>query len=63
MNTDLKRKGVKQHTGKAMEENPVIQLSLEGQLAFAEALLNPLEPNTALRRAFENHAKLFGQDQ
>lgn len=46
-----------------MEENPVIQLSLEGQLAFAEALLNPLEPNTALRRAFENHAKLFGQDQ
>ncbi len=48
---------------KAIEENSVIQLSLEGQLAFAEALLNPPEPNAALRRAFESHAKLFGQDQ
>ena len=48
---------------KAIEENSVIQLSLEGQLAFAEALLNPPEPNAVLRRAFKNHAKLFGQDQ
>lgn len=48
---------------KAIEENSVIQLSIEGQNAFAEALLNPPEPNAALRRAFENHAALFGQDQ
>ena len=48
---------------KAIEENSVIQLSLEGQLAFAEALLNPPEPNVALRRAFESHAELFGQVQ
>ena len=62
MNTKLKQKNVKEHTGKAIEENSVIQLSLEGQLAFAEALLNPPESNAALRRAFESHAKLFGQD-
>ncbi len=48
---------------KAIEESSVIQLSIEGQFAFAEALLNPPEPNAALRRAFENHAALFGQDQ
>ena len=48
---------------KAIEENSVIQLSLEGQKAFAEALLNPPEPNAALRRAFQSHAELFGQDQ
>ena len=56
MNTKLKQKDVKEHTGKAIEENSVIQLSLEGQLAFAEALLNPPEPNAALQRAFKNHA-------
>ena len=63
MNTKLKQKSVKEHTEKAIEENSIIQLSLEGQLAFAEALMNPPEPNAALRRAFENHAALFGQDQ
>jgi uncharacterized protein (DUF1778 family) len=63
MNTDLKRKDVKERTGKAMEKNSVIQLSLESQKAFAEALLNPPEPDAPLRRAFESHAKLFCQDQ
>jgi len=46
---------------KAIEENSVIQLSIEGQHAFAEALLNPPEPNATLRRAFESHAELFGK--
>ncbi len=48
---------------KAIEENSVIQLSIEGQNAFAEALLNPPEPNAALRRAFESHAALFVKGQ
>ncbi|HWR00410.1 MAG TPA: DUF1778 domain-containing protein [Chlorobaculum sp.] len=48
---------------KAIEESSVIQLSIEGQKAFAEALLNPPEPNAALRRAFESHAALFGQNK
>jgi uncharacterized protein (DUF1778 family) len=43
---------------KAIEDNHIVQLSLEGQTAFADALLNPPEPNAALRRAFERHDQL-----
>ena len=46
---------------RAIEENFVVQLSVEGQLTFAEAMLNPPEPNDALRRAFERHSKLVGK--
>ena len=63
MSTSLKQKGVKEPKLKAIEENSVIRLSIEGQNAFAEALLNPPAPNAALRRAFESHAALFGMDQ
>ena len=47
---------------RAIEQNFIIQLSLEGQKAFAEALLNPPEPNAALRRAFDRHTKLLKQN-
>ena len=47
---------------KTIEENFVVQLSMEGQEAFAEALLNPPEPNDALRRAFERHSALTGRN-
>ena len=47
---------------KTIEENYVVQLSMEGQEAFAEALLNPPEPNDALRRAFERHSALTGRN-
>ena len=47
---------------KAIEENFVVQLSIEGQVAFAQALLNPPEPNDALRRAFERHSALTGRN-
>ena len=60
MSRDLKRKDVIKRDENAIEGNSVIQLSLEDQLAFAKALLNPPEPNAALRRAFENHAAYFG---
>jgi len=60
MSRDLKRKDVKKRDDNAIEGNSVIQLSVEGQLAFAKALLNPPEPNAALRRAFESHGALFG---
>ncbi|WP_331560868.1 type II toxin-antitoxin system TacA family antitoxin [Chlorobium sp.] len=46
---------------KTIEENFVVQLSVEGQEAFAEALLNPPKPNNALRRAFERHSALTGR--
>jgi uncharacterized protein (DUF1778 family) len=47
---------------KTIEENFVVQLSMEGQEAFAKALLNPPEPNDALRRAFERHSALTGRN-
>jgi len=45
---------------KTIEDSHIIQLSIEGQQAFAEALLNPPEPNDALKKAFTKHAELIG---
>lgn len=44
----------------AIEAAEVIRLSVEDQRLFADAILNPPEPNAALRRAFEKHRELFG---
>ena len=38
---------------------PIIQLSIEDQRAFADAILNPPEPTPALRRAFRHHRELI----
>ena len=43
-----------------IETTDIIRLSVEDQQRFAESLLNPPEPNEALRRAFEKHRELFG---
>lgn len=43
---------------KAIEEAQVIRLSVEDQEALAAAILNPPEPNDALRRARAAHARL-----
>jgi uncharacterized protein (DUF1778 family) len=42
---------------RAIEETQIIRLSIEDQRRFAEALINPPEPNDALRRAAQLHAK------
>lgn len=47
---------------KTLEESQIIRLSIEGQMAFAEALLNPPEPNAALKKAFDKHAELIGNN-
>jgi uncharacterized protein (DUF1778 family) len=47
---------------KTIEGSHIIQLSIEGQTAFAEALLNPPEPNEALKKAFDKHAELIGSN-
>ena len=41
----------------AIEEEGIIRLSAEDQLRFAQALLNPPDPNEALRRAMQLHAQ------
>jgi len=42
---------------RAIENAQIIRLSVEDQRRFAEALLNPPEPNEALRRAAKLHAE------
>jgi len=46
---------------KTIEETTIIRLSVEDQRLIMESLLNPPEPNEALRRAFEARRKLFGE--
>ena len=42
---------------RAIENAQIIRLSVEDQRRFAEALINPPEPNEALRRAAKLHAE------
>jgi uncharacterized protein (DUF1778 family) len=41
---------------RAIEDEEVIRLSADDQLRFAQALINPPEPNAALKRAMRHHA-------
>lgn len=45
-----------------IEATEIIRLSVEDQRLFAESIINPPEPNDALRRAFEKHRELFGPE-
>lgn len=42
---------------RVIEDDRIIRLSAEDSVRFAEALLNPPEPNEALKRAMRLHAK------
>jgi uncharacterized protein (DUF1778 family) len=44
-----------------IEETAIIRLSVEDQRQIMESLLNPPEPNEALRRAFAARRMLFGE--
>ncbi|WP_318013080.1 DUF1778 domain-containing protein [Mesorhizobium sp. B292B1B] len=43
---------------RTVEETAIIRLSIEDQLALAEAILNPPEPNEALRKAADAYKRL-----
>lgn len=45
-----------------IEATEIIRLSVEDQRLFAESIINPPEPNDALRRAFEKNRELFGTE-
>ena len=47
---------------RTIEEAEIIRLSADDQRRFAEALLNPPEPNAAMRRAAEAHRRLVGPE-
>jgi uncharacterized protein (DUF1778 family) len=44
---------------RTIEEASVIRLTLAGQRAFAEAILNPPNPSAGLERAFASHELLI----
>lgn len=44
---------------RANEEASVIRLTLAGQRAFAEAILNPPKPSAGFERAFASHELLI----
>ena len=46
---------------RTIEETQIISLSVEDQIAFAGAIINPPEPNDALRRAFQRHRDLIDE--
>jgi uncharacterized protein (DUF1778 family) len=46
---------------RTIEQTEIIQLSLEDQRQLAEAILNPAEPNEALKKAAQQYRKLFGE--
>jgi uncharacterized protein (DUF1778 family) len=46
---------------KTIEETQLVRLSVEDQIAFAEAIIAPSDPNDALRRAKDAHHRLVLQ--
>jgi uncharacterized protein (DUF1778 family) len=45
-----------------IENAEIMRFSVEDQRLFADSILNPPEPTPALRRAFEKHRELFGNE-
>jgi uncharacterized protein (DUF1778 family) len=45
---------------RTIEKTEILRLSVEDQRQFAETILHPPKPNTALRRASKRHRQLFG---
>ena len=44
---------------RTIQETQIIRLSVEGQRAFAEAILNPPAPSEGLKMAFAAHRRLI----
>ena len=60
--TDFILSAVQEAAQKAIEQSQVMELSREDQKVFAKALLNPPEPNEALKKALALHQKLVQKD-
>jgi uncharacterized protein (DUF1778 family) len=48
---------------KALKDAQIIELSLEDQRRFAEAMLNPPEPGPAWKKAIEAHRRLVRESR
>ncbi len=56
--TDFVVTAVQDAIQRAMEQASVIRLTREGQIHFAEVLINPPPMTAAMKRAKERHSKL-----
>jgi uncharacterized protein (DUF1778 family) len=54
--TDFVVASVQRQADDVIREHNIITLTVQDSLTFTTALLNPREPNTALRDAFARHA-------
>ncbi|MGV3548138.1 type II toxin-antitoxin system TacA family antitoxin [Rhizobium sp.] len=57
--TDFVVSAVQEAAEKRIEQAQVMRLSLEDQKAFVDAIVNPPEPNAALKRAFARHREII----
>jgi len=57
--TDFVVSNALQDARRVIRENERILLNAQDQKNFVESLLNPPEPNAALRTAYRNHKKTF----
>jgi uncharacterized protein (DUF1778 family) len=46
---------------RTIEQTEILRLSVEDQRQIAEAILNPPEPNEALKKAAKKYRELFGE--
>jgi uncharacterized protein (DUF1778 family) len=44
---------------RTIEKTEIIRLSVAGQRAFAEAIINPPKPSAGLKKAFASHHRLI----
>ena len=58
--TDFMVVALQEAANRAIRDHEVMTLSVRDSLAFAEAVLNPPEPNEALRKAGRRAREMFG---
>jgi uncharacterized protein (DUF1778 family) len=58
--TDFVVSAAREAAERTIRETEIIRLAVEDQRRIAEALLDPPEPGTVLKRAAERHRKLLG---
>ena len=54
-----RQKKIEERASELIAEEMTLKLSIEDSEAFVEALLNPPEPNEALKAASQRHQKLI----
>lgn len=60
--TDFVVSAAREAACRTLEQTEIIRLSVEGQRQIAESILNPPEPTTALKKAFQRRRELFGDE-